>query len=137
QPLSREAQAMLLRLPAPQHWILMLVNNSGYGVGDQGKYCTEETPMRPISLYGVTKVKAEEKVLERQNGISFRLATVFGMSPRMRVDLLVNDFVHRALTDRAVVIFEGHFKRNYVHVRDVVRAFVHGLDHFDAIKVNS
>ena len=134
QTTNFEAVATLCRLASPQQWILMPFTNSGYGVGEKGKYCTEETPMRPLSLYGVTKVKAEEKVLERQNSISFRLATVFGIAPRMRVDLLVNDFVHRALTDRAVVIFEGHFKRNYIHVRDVVRAFIHGLNHFGAMK---
>jgi nucleoside-diphosphate-sugar epimerase len=125
---------MLCRLASPAQWILMPVTNSGYGIGEKGKLCTEDSPLRPISLYGVTKVKAEEKVLARRNGISFRLATVFGVSPRMRVDLLVNDFVHRAVTDRAVVIFEGHFKRNYIHVRDVVRAFIHGLDHFETMK---
>jgi nucleoside-diphosphate-sugar epimerase len=134
QTTNLDAVAMLCRLASEQQWILMPVTNSGYGVGEKGKHCTEDTPLRPISLYGVTKVKAEEKVLERQNSISFRLATVFGMSPRMRVDLLVNDFVHRALSDRAVVIFEGHFKRNYVHVRDVVRAFLHGLDKFATMK---
>ena len=134
QTTNLDAVAMLCRLASEQQWILMPVTNSGYGVGEKGKYCTEDTPLRPISLYGVTKVKAEEKVLERQNSISFRLATVFGMSPRRRVDLLVNDFVHRALSDRAVVIFEGHFKRNYVHVRDVVRAFLHGLDKFATMK---
>jgi nucleoside-diphosphate-sugar epimerase len=134
QTTNLDAVAMLCRLASEQQWILMPVTNSGYGVGEKGKYCTEDTPLRPLSLYGVTKVKAEEKVLERQNSISFRLATVFGMSPRMRVDLLVNDFVHRALSDRAVVIFEGHFKRNYVHVRDVVRAFLHGLDKFATMK---
>jgi len=129
-----EAVAMLCRIASASQRILMPVTNSGYGVGEKGKHCTEETPLRPISLYGVTKVQAEEQVLQRENSISFRLATVFGMSPRMRIDLLVNDFVHRAVTDRAVVIFEGHFKRNYVHVRDVARVFVHGLDHFDTMK---
>ena len=110
------------------------MTNSGYGIGEKGKHCTEETPLRPISLYGVTKVQAEEAVLQRENSISFRLATVFGVSPRMRIDLLVNDFVHRAVTDRAVVIFEGHFKRNYIHIRDVVRVFVHGLDNSQTMK---
>ena len=129
-----EAVAMLCRIVSVSQRIIMPVTNSGYGVGEQGKHCTEETPLRPISLYGVTKVKAEEAILQRENSISFRLATVFGVSPRMRIDLLVNDFVHRALTDRAVVIFEGHFKRNYIHVRDVVRVFVHGLDNFAAMK---
>src|ERR1035438_523357 len=129
-----EAVAMLCRMASTSPRILIPVTNSGYGIGEKGIRCTEETPLRPISLYGVTKVKAEEAILQRENSISFRLATVFGVSPRMRIDLLVNDFVHRALTDRAVVIFEGHFKRNYIHVRDVVRVFVHGLDNFAAMK---
>jgi nucleoside-diphosphate-sugar epimerase len=134
QTTNLDAVAMLCRLASEQQWILMPVTNSGYGVGEKGKYCTEDTPLRPLSLYGVTKVKAEEKVLERQNSISFRLATVFGMSPRMRVDLLVNDFTYRAVTDRCVVLFEAHFKRNYLHVRDAARAFIHVLENYDAMK---
>jgi nucleoside-diphosphate-sugar epimerase len=129
-----EAVDLLCRICSRDQWILMPVTNSGYGVGEKGKHCDENSPLRPISLYGVTKVEAEQKVLERENSISFRLATVFGMSPRMRMDLLVNDFVYRAFYDRAVVIFEGHFKRNYIHVRDVVRAFKHGLDNFNTMK---
>jgi nucleoside-diphosphate-sugar epimerase len=129
-----EAVTMLCRIVSNSQRIIMPVTNSGYGVGEQGKHCTEETPLRPISLYGVTKVQAEEEILQRENSISFRLATVFGVSPRMRMDLLVNDFVYRAFNDRAVVIFEGHFKRNYIHIRDVVRVFIHGLDNFTAMK---
>src|SRR5207248_2051050 len=94
----------------------------------------EESPLRPISLYGTTKVRAEEAILARDNSMSFRLATVFGVSPRMRTDLLVNDFVYRAVNDRAVVIFEGHFKRNYIHIRDVARVFIHGMDHFASMR---
>jgi nucleoside-diphosphate-sugar epimerase len=90
--------------------------------------------MRPISLYGRTKVEAERAALDRGNSISLRLATVFGMSPRMRIDLLVNDFTYRAVHDRFVVLFEPHFKRNYVHVRDVTRAFQHGIANFDSMK---
>lgn len=112
----------------------MPVTNSGYGIGEAGKFCTEETPLRPISLYGVTKVEAEKAVLARENSITFRLATVFGMSPRMRLDLLVNDFVYRAVNDRAVLIFEGHFKRNYIHIRDVARVFEFGIDNFESMK---
>jgi nucleoside-diphosphate-sugar epimerase len=129
-----EAVDMLCRLASTAQRILMPVTNSGYGIGEKGIQCTEDTPLRPISLYGVTKVKAEEAILQRENSISFRLATVFGVSPRMRIDLLVNDFVYRAFNDRAVVIFEGHFKRNYIHVRDVVRVFIHGLNNFDKMK---
>ncbi len=131
---NQEAVELLCRLAGADQWVLMPVTNSGYGIGEKGKFCTEDTPLRPISSYGITKVKAEEAVLARKNSISFRLATVFGLSPRMRIDLLVNDFVHRAVNDRAVVIFEGHFKRNYIHIRDVVRAFVHGLANFDKMK---
>jgi nucleoside-diphosphate-sugar epimerase len=131
---NSEAVAMLCRIASKAQRIIMPVTNSGYGIGEKGKHCTEENPLRPISLYGVTKVQAEECILQRENSISFRLATVFGVSPRMRIDLLVNDFVHRAATDRSVVIFEGHFKRNYLHVRDVARVFVHALNNFEAMK---
>jgi nucleoside-diphosphate-sugar epimerase len=116
-------------------WILMPVTNSGYGVGEPGKYCTEETPIRPVSLYGRLKLEAERRLLERHEAaISFRLATVFGMSPRMRLDLLVNDFTYRACVDRFIVLFEGHFKRNFLHVRDVARVFLHGIDQCDSMK---
>jgi nucleoside-diphosphate-sugar epimerase len=134
QTTNQGAVELLCHLAGRQQWIIMPVTNSGYGVGEKGKFCTEESPLRPLSTYGITKVKAEAAVLARENSISFRLATVFGMSPRMRVDLLVNDFVYRAVHDRAVVIFEGHFKRNYIHIRDVARAFLHGIAHFDQMK---
>jgi len=115
--------------------VLLPITNSGYGVGEAGKFCTEETPIRPISLYGRDKVEVERILLDRHpSALSFRLATVFGMSPRMRLDLLVNDFTYRAYFDRFIVLFESHFKRNYIHVRDVARAFLHGIDHFDTMK---
>jgi nucleoside-diphosphate-sugar epimerase len=132
--INRDAVLTLVKMLSPSQRILMPVTNSGYGIGEKGKFCTEETPLRPISLYGTTKVEAEKAVLDRGNSISFRLATVFGMAPRMRLDLLVNDFVYRAVYDRAVVLFEPHFKRNYIHVRDVARAFMHGIDNFDTMK---
>jgi nucleoside-diphosphate-sugar epimerase len=132
--INLEAVEMLCRLASPQQRILMPVTNSGYGIGEAGKVCTEESPLRPLSLYGVTKVEAEKVVLERENSITFRLATVFGMASRMRIDLLVNDFVYRAVSDRAVVIFEGHFKRNYIHIRDVAKVFLHGIENFEAMK---
>src|SRR5436190_16600042 len=131
---NRDAIISLLRLASPAQRILMPVTNSGYGIGEKHAHCTEETPLRPVSLYGRTKVEAEQAVLERGNSISFRLATVFGMSPRMRIDLLVNDFVYRAVNDRAVVLFEAHFKRNYIHVRDVARVFLHGICNFDTMR---
>jgi nucleoside-diphosphate-sugar epimerase len=115
--------------------VLLPVTNSGYGVGEAGTFCTEETPIRPISLYARDKVEAERRLLEQHpSAVSFRLATVFGMSPRMRIDLLVNDFTYRACMDRFIVLFESHFKRNFIHVRDVTRAFLHGIDNFDAMK---
>lgn len=129
-----EAVKMICDLASKEQRILMPVTNSGYGIGESGKFCTEESPLRPISLYGTTKVDAEKAVLERENSMTFRLATVFGMSPRMRVDLLVNDFVYRAFYDRAVVIFEGHFKRNYIHIRDVAKVFIHGIENFETMK---
>lgn len=134
QSTNADAVRLVCRLASRHQRVLMPTTNSGYGVGEKGKFCTEETPLRPLSLYGTSKVEAERAVLERGNGISFRLATVFGMSPRMRLDLLVNDFVYRAVNDRAVVVFEGHFKRNYIHIRDVVRAFLHGLANFEAMR---
>lgn len=129
-----EAVQLLCKLSSPRQRIIFPVTNSGYGIGRPGVPCTEESPLRPISLYGETKVKAERAVLDRGNAITFRLATVFGVSPRMRIDLLVNDFVWRAVHDRAVTVFEGHCMRNYIHVRDVVRAFLHAINHFDEMK---
>jgi len=128
---NRDAIATLCKLMSPQQRIIMPITNSGYGVGEQGKFCTEDSRLRPVSLYGTTKVEAEKIALERDNSISLRLATVFGMAPRMRIDLLVNDFVYRAVNDRFVVLFEAHFKRNYIHIRDVARAFVHAIGHFE------
>jgi nucleoside-diphosphate-sugar epimerase len=121
----------LLRIMGEEQWILYPTTNSGYGIGQKGVFCTEETPLNPISLYGVTKVDAEKAILDRGNGITLRLATVFGMAPRMRIDLLVNDFTYRAVNDRAVIIFEGDAKRNYIHVRDVAKTFLHAIDNYD------
>jgi nucleoside-diphosphate-sugar epimerase len=132
--INRDAIASIVKLVSKEQKIIMPTTNSGYGIGQKGIYCTEESPLNPITLYGKTKMEAEKIILDKGNSISFRLATVFGMSPRMRLDLLVNDFTYRAVTDRFVVIFEGHFKRNYIHVRDVVRAFIHAIDNFDSMK---
>jgi nucleoside-diphosphate-sugar epimerase len=132
--INRDAIKTLTEIISDSQRIIIPITNSGYGIGEKGKFCTEETPMRPISLYGKVKVEAEEIALQRENTVSLRLATVFGMSSRMRLDLLVNDFVYRAVNDRTVVIFEGHFKRNYIHICDVVRAFMHVIDNFDKMK---
>jgi len=114
--------------------IVYPTTNSGYGVGEKGKFCTEESPLRPISLYGRLKAEIEGKLLAAKGAITLRLATVFGASPRMRTDLLVNDFVLRAVRDRAIVLFEADFKRNYLHVRDAADAFVFCLENFDRLK---
>jgi len=131
---NQGAVELICKLASKDQKIIFPTTNSGYGIGEKGKFCTEETPLNPISLYGTSKVNAERAVLNRENSVTFRLATVFGMSPRMRVDLLVNDFVYRAVNDRAVVIFEGHFKRNFIHIRDVARVFMYALDNFEAMK---
>jgi nucleoside-diphosphate-sugar epimerase len=134
ESVNHSAVKLICDLVSPDQRIIIPITNSGYGVGEEGKFCTEETPLRPISLYGKTKVDAEKEVLSRDNSISFRLATVFGMAPRMRLDLLVNDFVYRAVNDRSLLIFEGHFKRNYIHVRDIARVFEHAIDNFELMK---
>ena len=131
---NHDAIAMMLSMVSKQQIILMPTTNSAYGSGDENHYCTEESPLRPISHYAIEKVKVEKLLMEHDNAISFRLATVFGMSPRMRIDLLVNDFVYRAVYDRCVVLFEGSFKRNYIHVRDVSRVFQHALTHYEMMK---
>jgi nucleoside-diphosphate-sugar epimerase len=132
--INLDAIQMLCRLASKDQRVIFPTTNSGYGIGEAGKFCTEETPLNPISLYGTTKVESEKAVLQRENSITFRLATVFGAAPRMRMDLLVNDFVHRAVMDRAVVVFEGHFKRNYIHIRDVARVFLHAIENFESMK---
>ena len=125
---------MILELREKGQKIIYPNTNSGYGVGERGKYCDEKSPLNPISFYGKLKVGIEKAILESGDGITLRLATVFGISPRMRLDLLVNDFVYRAVYDRFVVLFEPHFKRNYVHVRDVAAAFIHAMNNFEAMK---
>ena len=129
-----DAIKMILELRNKNQRIIFPTTNSGYGIGQKGIYCTEKTPLKPVSLYGRFKVDIEKEILRAKNSITLRLATVFGMSPRMRLDLLVNDFVYRAVNDRFVILFESHFKRNYVHIRDVVKAFIHCMDNFEKMK---
>ncbi len=129
-----EAIKLILKNRDKNQKIIFPTTNSGYGIGKEGIYCDENTPLNPISLYGKLKVEAEEAILESGNAITLRLATVFGISPRMRLDLLVNDFVYRAVNDKYIVLFEAHFKRNYIHLRDVVRAFIYCLNNFDKMK---
>ena len=132
-----DASHLLVRLSSVSQRIIYPATNSAYGIGKKGKVCTEKTKLRPVSLYAQTKVASEKIFLDRGNCISFRFATVFGMSPRMRVDLLVNDFVYRAVSDSAVVLFEGHFKRNYLHIRDVAGVIGHGIENFEKMKNES
>lgn len=134
QTTNYEAIKMLCEITSKEQKIIYPTTNSGYGTTTGEIYCTEETPLHPISTYGKTKVDAEKVILDRGEAITFRLATVFGASPKMRIDLLVNDFVYKAIHDRSLVIFEGHFKRNYIHIRDVARAFVHAIKNFDTMK---
>jgi nucleoside-diphosphate-sugar epimerase len=129
-----DAVNMIIELRSKDQIIIFPTTNSGYGIGEKGKFCTEETVLRPISLYGRLKVDAENAILASGNSITLRLATAFGVSPRMRLDLLVNDFVYRAVYDRFVVLFEAHFNRNFIHVRDIAKAFSHCMTNFDKMK---
>lgn len=134
ESINLQAPLSLFKMASPSQWILMPTTNSAYGSGDKDNFCDENSALNPISLYAQHKVEVEKALMDRQNSISYRLATVFGMSPRMRLDLLVNDFTYRAFNDRFIVLFESHFRRNYIHVRDVVAAFLHGMDNFDGMK---
>lgn len=126
----------MLKCLSKDQIVIMPTTNSAYGTGDKNNFCTEDSPLNPISTYAIEKVEVEKALMEHENSISFRLATVFGMSPRMRMDLLVNDFVYRAFKDKFIVLFESHFKRNYIHVRDVANCFVHGINKFSTMKSN-
>jgi len=124
---------MLQNLSVDQ-MVLFPTTNSGYGVGEPGSYCDETSPLNPLSDYAIAKVRVEEAYLQRNAGVSFRLATVFGASARMRFDLLVNDFVYRSTKDRFIVLFEEHFRRNYIHVIDVARAFIFGIRNYQQMQ---
>ncbi len=128
------AVELILKLRSPEQKIIFPCTNSGYGLGQGQTYCTEDSPINPISLYGKTKMAAEKAVLEAGNSLTFRFATLFGASPRMRTDLLVNDFTYRAIFDRSLIVFEGTFMRNYLHVRDAARAFIFAMDNFEKMK---
>jgi nucleoside-diphosphate-sugar epimerase len=132
--INRDAIININKIRSKQQRIIYPTTNSGYGIGQDGIFCTEETPLNPISLYGTTKSEAEQDLLATDNVITFRLATVFGCSPRMRLDLLVNDFTYRAFSQRYIVLFEAHFKRNFIHIRDVAKAFIHSIENFDSMK---
>ncbi len=116
--------------------VIMPVTNSGYGIGKKDEMCDENSPLNPISDYGQTKVKAEKVIMERENSISFRLATVFGTSERMRVDLLVNNFTYIAVKEKFLLLYEPHFRRNYIHLLDVVQGMKFAINNFSDLKGN-
>lgn len=132
--LNYGAVVTLEKLISSDQKVLYPCTNSGYGTQSGDTFCTEETPLEPISVYGVTKADAEKVLLDNGNAVTFRLATVFGTSPRMRTDLLVNDFTYKAFKDGYVVLYESHFKRNFVGIEDVARAMLHGIDNYEAMK---
>ncbi len=124
----------LLKITSNSQYVIMPTTNSAYGTGNKDNYCDENSKLNPISLYAKEKVEVENILMQRENSISFRLATVFGMSPRMRLDLLVNNFTFRALFERTIVLFESHFNRNYIHVRDVANLFkftINNIENFN------
>ena len=137
ESVNLEAIRMLNKMRQRDQVVIYPTTNSGYGAKSGEVHCTEETALEPISLYGKTKVEAERELLESDNAITLRLATVFGVSPRMRIDLLVNFFVYEAVTKGYIVIFEKEFKRNYVHIRDVADCFVYCIKNFDSMKNNA
>jgi nucleoside-diphosphate-sugar epimerase len=129
-----DANMMLLKLLSSSQQVLFPNTNSGYGVGEKDAFCTEESPLQPVSEYGIWKVEVEKALLNKGNAITFRLATVFGVSPRMRLDLLVNDFTYRAYRDKFIVLFEEHFRRNYIHIMDIANTFIFGINNYDKMK---
>jgi len=134
QQVNVDAMKTLAGLVRDDQKVLYPNTNSGYGIGEKTDFCTEESPLNPISLYGRTKVESEKILLSETNAISFRLATVFGPSSKMRVDLLVNNFTYKAINDGVLVLFEQNFRRNYIHVLDVAKGFLHGIENFDSMK---
>ena len=133
QQINHDAVRFLTEKKSKDQSLIFPCTNSGYGVGQDGIYCDETTQMLPISLYGKLKVGLDRYLLDQGDCITFRFATVFGVSPRMRLDLLVNDFTYRAVVDKTVVLFEAHFKRNYLHVRDAAQAFLHALENYETM----
>tara|TARA_Y100000389_G_scaffold186339_1_gene206617 strand:- start:7875 stop:8813 length:939 start_codon:yes stop_codon:yes gene_type:complete len=134
QTVNHDAIMLMLNSLTDDQTVLMPTTNSAYGSGQDNNLCDEDSPLNPISKYASDKVAVEKKLMNRKNSISFRLATVFGMSPKMRIDLLVNDFVYRAIKDCFIVLYESHFKRNYIHVRDVSSVFIHAINNFEKMK---
>jgi nucleoside-diphosphate-sugar epimerase len=131
---NRDSVIQLFKMLGKNQIVLMPTTNSAYGKGGPDGFCDEESTLNPISLYAKDKVQVETELLKLPNATSFRLATAFGVSPRMRLDLLVNNFVFKALTDRYLVVFEGHFRRNYIHLHDISQAFLLALSNFDSFR---
>ena len=132
-----EAIKYLTSIVSKEQIILMPVTNSGYGIGKKSSYCDENSPLNPISLYGKTKVDSEKIIMERENSVSFRLATVFGVSEgRMRTDLMVNNFTYLACKKKYFKLYEPEFRRNFVHLSDVVKAFIFSLENYEKFKNN-
>ena len=131
-----ESIKTLRKIVTSKNKIIFLTSNSGYGIGEKNKFCTEESPLKPISLYGKTKCEAESEILKTKNYVCFRLATVFGQSYRMRSDLLVNNFVFNAVKSKKLTIFEPHFRRNFIHVKDVVNAVIFTIKNFSKLRSN-
>lgn len=134
--INKQSVLLMLQNLSKEQVVIMPTTNSAYGSGNKDNFCTEESELKPISKYASDKVIVEQELMEHENTISLRLATVFGMSPRMRLDLLVNDFTFRAVYDGFIVLFESQFKRNYIHVRDISRVFHHCVVHFKSMKEN-
>ena len=131
-----ESIKTLRKIVTSKNKIIFLTSNSGYGIGEKNKFCTEESPLKPISLYGKTKCEAESEILKTKNYVCFRLATVFGQSYRMRSDLLVNNFVFNAVKSKKLTIFEPHFRRNFIHIKDVVNAVIFTIKNFSKLRSN-
>ena len=134
--INLEAVKDLVKLLSKKQKIIFTNSNSGYGIGSKQKFCDENSPLNPISLYGRTKVDAEKIVMNFPNSISFRLATVFGYSYRMRTDLLLNNLVLLSLRDKKLDIFESNFRRNFIHVNDVCDGIVYAIHNFNKLKSN-
>lgn len=131
QLVNFDAVRLILKHTTSKQKIIFPNTNSGYGIGKKTQFCTEDSPLNPVSLYGRLKVDIEKELLASKRAVCFRLATVFGISPRMRLDLLVNDFTFRACHDKSIVLFEEHFKRNFIHVQDVAKAFIFAIHNYD------
>ena len=130
--INLDANRLLLELASKEQLILYASTGSTYGELI-GELCTETTPLNPLTDYGKQKMEAEEMIMNRGNAVSFRFATAYGVSPRLRLDLLINDFTFKAVKDKTLIVYEKHFMRTFIHVRDMARSFLFTLEHFDTI----